>query len=73
MTDALIAFGIAQMKQHGVVDGGDAKQYGIGTMSEARWRDFLDTMAKAGLYPADMDFRRAFTTEFVNKKLGLNP
>jgi NitT/TauT family transport system substrate-binding protein len=71
MTDALIAYGVAQMKKHGVVDGGDAKTNGISAMSEARWRDFFETMVKAGLYPADMDFRRAFTTEFVNKKVGL--
>ena len=25
-------------------------------MNEARWRDFFDTMAKAGLYPAGHGF-----------------
>ena len=40
-------------------------------MTEARWRDFFDTMVKAGLYPADLDFRRAFTLQFVNKKVGM--
>ena len=71
MTDALIAYGIAKIKEYGVVDSGDAKAGGIGAMSEARWRDFFDTMTKAGLYPADMDFRSAFTLQFVNKKVGM--
>ena len=70
MTDALIAYGIAKIKEYGVVDSGEAKANGIGAMSEARWRDFFDTMTKAGLYPADMDFRKAFTLQFVNKKVG---
>src|SRR5713226_2041954 len=47
MTDALIAYGIAQMKEHGIIDSGDAKMGGIGAMSEARWKEFFDGMAKA--------------------------
>jgi NitT/TauT family transport system substrate-binding protein len=71
MTDALIAYGVDKMKQYGIVDSGDARQNGIGAMSEARWHDFYETMVKAGLYPADMDFRHAFTLQFVNKKVGM--
>lgn len=73
MNDALIAYGIDKMKQHGIVDSGEAKQNGIGAMSEARWRDFFQTMVKAGLYPAEMDFRRAFALRFVNHKVGMKP
>jgi NitT/TauT family transport system substrate-binding protein len=71
MTDALLAFGRDKMKEHGIVDSGDAKQSGIGAMTEARWRDFFETMAKPGLYPADMDFRKAYTLQFVNQKVGI--
>jgi NitT/TauT family transport system substrate-binding protein len=71
MTDALIAYGIAKIKEYGIVDSGEAKANGIGAMSEARWRDFFDTTTKAGLYPADMDFRSAFALQFVNKKVGM--
>ena len=73
MTDALIAYGIDKMKKYGVVDSGDAKTNGIGAMNEARWRDFFETMAKAGLYPPEMDFKQAFTVQFVNKKAGMRP
>jgi NitT/TauT family transport system substrate-binding protein len=71
MTDELLAHARETMKEYGIIDSGDAKTDGIGAMTEARWRDFLDTMVKAGLYPADLDFRRAFTLEFVNKKVGM--
>ena len=73
MTDALIAYGVAKMKEYGVVDSGDAKTLGIGAMSEARWRDFSGTMTTAGLYPAGIDFRPAFTLQFVNKRVGMRP
>jgi len=71
MTDALLAYGRDKMKEYGIIDSGDAKQNGIGAMSERRWSDFFDTVVKAGLYPADMDFRKAYTLQFVNKKVGM--
>jgi NitT/TauT family transport system substrate-binding protein len=73
MTDALIAYGIDKIKQYGIVDSGDAKQDGIGAMTDARWRDFFETMSKAELYPADLNFRDAYTLRFVNKKVGMQP
>jgi NitT/TauT family transport system substrate-binding protein len=71
MTDALIAYGMEKMKAKGIVDSRDAKQNGIGAMSEARWQGFFDTMVKAGLYPAEMDFHKAYTLQFINKKVGM--
>jgi NitT/TauT family transport system substrate-binding protein len=73
MTDALLAYGIAKIKDYGIVDSGDAKTDGIGAMTEARWHDFFYMMAKAGVYPQDLDFRRAFTLQFVDKKVGMRP
>jgi NitT/TauT family transport system substrate-binding protein len=26
----------------------------------------------AGVYPADMDYRRAYTLQFINKRVGLD-
>jgi NitT/TauT family transport system substrate-binding protein len=73
MTDALLAYGIAKLKEYGIVDSGDAKKYGIGAMTDARWRDFFDTMAGAGVYPKDMDYKKAYTRKFVDKKVGMRP
>jgi NitT/TauT family transport system substrate-binding protein len=73
MTDALLAYGIAKIKEYGIVDSGDAKADGIGAMTEGRWREFFDTMANAGIYPKDLDFRKAFTLQFVDKKVGMKP
>jgi NitT/TauT family transport system substrate-binding protein len=71
MTDALLAYGIAKIKEYGIVDSGDTKTDGIGAMTEARWRDFFDTMADAGVYPKDLDWHKAFSLRFVDKKVGI--
>ncbi|HWZ67242.1 MAG TPA: ABC transporter substrate-binding protein [Stellaceae bacterium] len=73
MTDALLAYGIAKIKEYGIVDSGDAKTNGIGAMTEARWHDFFETMANAGVYSKNLDFHKAYTLRFVNKKVGMRP
>ena len=73
MTDTLLAYGIAKLKEYGIIDSGDAKTHGIGAMTEKRWQEFFDTMAGAGVYSKDLDFRKAFTVQFVNKKVGMKP
>jgi len=70
MTDALLAYGRARMNDHGIVESGDAKAYGIGAMDEARWARFVQTMTAQGLYPAGMDWRRAFVLDFVGHPSG---
>jgi NitT/TauT family transport system substrate-binding protein len=71
MTDAVLAYAVAHLREAGIVDSGDAKTHGIGAMTEARWRDFLDIMAQQGLYPKTLDYRRAYTLAFVNKGVGM--
>ena len=70
-TDELLAYAIAKIKEYGIVDSGDTLKSGIGAMTEARWRDFFEVMSKQGLYPAEMDYRKAYTLQFVNKGVGL--
>ncbi len=72
-TDAGIAGSIELMKKLGIVDSGEALQNGIGAMSAARIKDFYDKMVKAGLYkPGDVDLSKVATTQFVNKKIGMD-
>jgi NitT/TauT family transport system substrate-binding protein len=72
MTDAKIAYAIRVMNENGIVRSGDALTMGIGAMTDARWQSFYETMRDAGLYPAGMDFRRAYNLDFVNKRVGLS-
>jgi NitT/TauT family transport system substrate-binding protein len=70
MSDDKIVAGIALMKANGIVDSGDTLQLGIGAMTDARMKSFFDKMAKAGLYKADLDYKKSYTLQFVNKGLG---
>jgi NitT/TauT family transport system substrate-binding protein len=70
MTDELLTYGRTKMKEHGIVESGDAKTLGIGAMTEARWKAFFEMMAAQGLYPKDMDWRKAYTLQFVTRKKG---
>jgi NitT/TauT family transport system substrate-binding protein len=72
ITDAQIAFSIAEMKAHGVVDSGDTLKLGIGAMTDARWKDFFDKMVSTGMIDARTDYERAYTLQFVNKGVGLD-
>ena len=67
MTDALLAYSRAKMKEYGLVESGDAKTMGLGAMTDARWKAFFDVMAADGLYPKDMGYARGYTTDFIPK------
>ena len=56
--------------QLGIFDSGDARSLGIGAMTDARVQGFFEAMVKAGLFQADLDYRRAYTLRFVNRGVG---
>ena len=65
MSQALLEYGRAALKSHGIVEGGDAATRGIGTMTDERWKDFFTSMVAARLYPAALDYHAAYTLRFV--------
>ncbi len=72
MTDELLAYSVAKMKDYGIVDSGETATLGIGAMTDARMKDFFNKMVRAGVVKADLDYRKAYTLQFVNKKVGLD-
>jgi len=72
MNDDQLNYSHAKMLEYGIVDSGDALKQGIGAMTAARWREFADSMVKAGAYPADIDVAKAYTLQFVNKGHGMH-
>ncbi len=67
MSRDLLAYGRRKLNEYGIVVSGDANTRGIGAMTEARWKSFFDTMSKAGLYPAGMRWKSAFSKDFLPK------
>ena len=57
----------SKIKEYGVVDSGESLKLGIGAMTADRWKAFHDVMSKQGLYAADLDYKKAYTLQFVNK------
>ena len=67
MSDEILTYARDKMKEHGIVDSGDTKTLGIGAMTDARWADFFKLVSSEGLYPADLDYKKAYTLEFLGK------
>jgi NitT/TauT family transport system substrate-binding protein len=72
MTDELLAYSVAKMKEYGIVDSGQSLRDGIGAMSDERIASFYDKMLRAGVARRDIDYRKAYTLRFVNKGVGLD-
>jgi NitT/TauT family transport system substrate-binding protein len=72
MTDELLAYSVARMKEYGIVDSGDSLQDGIGAMNDARMASFFDKMVRAHVVKPDIDYRKSYTLRFINKGVGLD-
>ncbi len=72
MTDEQIAFSIGKIKEYGLADSGDTLKLGIGAMTDERVKGFFDSMVKAGVVKPDVDYKKAYTLQFVDKGVGLD-
>jgi NitT/TauT family transport system substrate-binding protein len=72
MTDELLAYSIAKMKEYGIVDSGDTATLGVGAMTDARMKSFYDKMVRAGVVKPSVALAKSYTLQFVNKKVGLD-
>ena len=66
MTDELLAYGLAKMKQYAVVTGGDVATRGLLTMTDARWQGTIAFLRSAGLAKSGSDYANAWTLDVVD-------
>jgi len=71
MTDEQLAYSTDKLKEFGIVESGDAQKLGVGAMTDERWKSFFDFTVKAGIHKPDLDYKQAYTLDFVNKGVGL--
>ncbi len=64
-TSELLAHAREKMKSYGIVESGDAAIAGIGAMTDERWAEFFKVASEQGVYPKDMDYKRAYTLDFL--------
>lgn len=72
MNEDVIAQAIVKLNEYGIAFSGDAETLGIGAMTDERWKIFFDVMSANGVYEPDLNWRDAYTLEFVNKGYGLD-
>ncbi len=72
ISDDQIAFSMNKMKEYGLVDSGDTLKLGIGAMTDERMKTFYDQMVKAGAVKAGLDYKKAYTLQFVDKGVGVD-
>jgi NitT/TauT family transport system substrate-binding protein len=65
MTEDVLDQARAKMRDKGIVLSGDATTQGIGAMTDARWASFFQMASSQGLYPKDLDYKRAYTLRFL--------
>ena len=65
MTQDVLDQARAKMRETGLVDGGDAKANGIGTMSDRRWAEVFKVASDAGVYPRTMDYKTGYRLTFI--------
>ncbi|MGI3167578.1 ABC transporter substrate-binding protein [Pseudooceanicola sp. C21-150M6] len=72
MTQDKIDYAIEKMLSEGIVDSGDAETMGIGAMTAEKVEDFFTKMVDAGVIEDSIDWQAAFTTDYVNQKVGMD-
>lgn len=63
----VLNYGVAAMRQHGLVAGGDAATRGLLTMTDARWLATFEFMVQNKLIKASVDPHKAYTTQIVDQ------
>src|SRR4051812_6227570 len=65
MDDDLIAYGVKRMREINFLGAGDAANMGVGTMTDARWKQTYDLMVTSGQLKPISNWQQAYTTQFV--------
>jgi NitT/TauT family transport system substrate-binding protein len=71
MTDGQIAYSIAKLREYGILETGEALDKGIGCMTDERYKRFFASMVAIKVFRPDTDYRKAFTTKFVCRGVGM--
>jgi NitT/TauT family transport system substrate-binding protein len=70
MTDELLSYSLEKLAERGIIISGEAQTQGIGAMTDLAWKIFFDDMVEAGVYKRDINYKEAYTLQFVNKGVG---
>ena len=65
MTEDVLAQAREKMRSYDIVQPGEATTHSIGGMTDDRWKDFFDVASGQGVYPKTLDYKKAYTLQFL--------
>ena len=65
MTDDQLEYSLDKMREFELLNAGPAAEHGVGTMTHERWEQIFEFMKKADMVPEDLDYKKAYTLEFL--------
>ena len=69
MSDEQIAYSIEKLQEYGIINSSNSGIESIGSMSDESWQEFYENMVKVGVFKSSIDYRKAYTLQFVNKRV----
>ena len=69
--DDVVEYAIKMLKDAKILESDNTSKFGIGAMSDERWKAHTELLKSAGLAPADFNYKDAFTLDFINKRVGM--
>lgn len=66
MTQDVLDQAREKMRSYGIVSA-ESDKTDIGLMTDARWAEFFKVASDQGVYPKDMDYKKAYTLQFLPK------
>ena len=67
----VVDYAIKVMKDTGLIESSETAQYGVGTMSDERWKKHGAMLQATGIIPPGADYKQSFTLQFVNHRVGM--
>lgn len=65
MTQDVLDQAREKLRSYKIIDGDEGAP--VGAMSDARWKAFFDVASAQKVYPATLDYKRAYTLQFVSQ------
>jgi NitT/TauT family transport system substrate-binding protein len=64
----LLSWSVDTMKKYHLVETEDTDKLGFGAMTDARWKSHFDMLVANKLFPADFNYKSAYTLQFLANK-----
>jgi NitT/TauT family transport system substrate-binding protein len=71
MTDDQMKYTWDSLKKNAIFTSPDTDKLGIGATTDEHWKSIWDLMVKSKIARDGEDYKAAYTSEFVNKKVGM--